>query len=266
MKRVFRILFIAICIAVMLFSGYQIYRELAVYEEGDSAYEALETYITPPETSGISTGPVNPDGAAVQELETAADSVSAFPAVDFDALRQINSDVVGWLYCPDTVINYPVVQTTDDSYYLTHLFDRTTHKSGCLFLEAANEPDFSDMHSIIYGHHMKNGSMFQSLSNYKKQTYYDEHPTLLLVTPEQNYTIRLFAGYICPGDGDAWKLSFSSDAEFEQWLQTACRKSTFSSGITPTYTDHIITLSTCSYEYEDARYVVLGILEPEITE
>lgn len=266
MKQVLRILFIVICLAVMIFSGIQIYRELAVYHEGDASYEALETYIIlppeeEPEEEHTAESNVPPAGQGQPVTEETA--VGRFPQVDFAALSAINPDIVGWLYCEDTVINYPVTQTTDDEYYLRHLFDGSTHKSGCLFLEAANAADFSDIHSIIYGHHMKNGSMFQSLSNYKKQSYYDEHPTLLLMTPGQNYTIRLFAGYVCAADGNAWQLDFRSDEEFKNWLQSACRRSTFDSGITPTVSDHIITLSTCSYEYDDARYVVLGVLEAE---
>lgn len=268
MKRVLRTLFIVLCLGVMIFSGIQICRELLVYHEGDESYQELETYIVIPEApvqTPAAETTETPSDAPVTDRTPEPEKTDGilWPEVDFAALAEINPDVVGWIYCEGTVISYPVVQGTDNDYYLKHMFDGTVHKSGCPFLDAGNHSDFSDTHSVIYGHYLKSGSMFQSLSNYKKQAYYDEHPTLLLLTPDQNYVIRLFAGYVCPGDGDAWQLSFRSDEELEKWLQTACRKSTFASGITPTATDRIITLSTCSYEFEDARYVVLGILTPQ---
>ena len=89
--------------------------------------------------------------------------------------------------------------------------------------------------------------MFASLAGYKDQAYYDEHPTLMLMTPDENYTVALFAGYVASVD--------------EAWLIQAQERSTFDGGVTPTSNDRILTLSTCSYEFNNARYVVLGVLQ-----
>lgn len=121
--------------------------------------------------------------------------------------------------------------------------------------------DLSDRNSILYGHHMKNESMFHGLMEYKSQEYYDEHPTALFLTPEANYEVKIFAGYVVGVDADAWTVGFSSDLEFEEWLRRARERSCFTSEITPAVTDRILTLSTCSYEFNNARFVLIGVLE-----
>lgn len=134
------------------------------------------------------------------------ESTRWWPEVDFEALREINPDLVGWIYIEGTEINYPVVQGADNQYYLKHLFTGEWNSSGCIFLGARNCTDLSDRNSILYGHHMKDGSMFHGLMEYKSQEYYDEHPTVLFLTPDANYEVKIFAGYVASVDADAWKL------------------------------------------------------------
>ena len=157
---------------------------------------------------------------------------------------------------------YPVVQGEDNSYYLKHLFDGTYNANGCLFLDSRVKNDFSEAYSIIYGHHMKNGTMFSSLDGYKRQEYYEAHPNLLLITPEQTYLLNLFSGYVASVEDHAWDISFQNELEFEEWLISATENSCFESHVCPSSTDRILTLSTCSYEFDNARFVILGILEP----
>lgn len=172
---------------------------------------------------------------------------------------------IGWIYCEGTPINYPVVQTDDNSYYLKHLFDGTYNNAGCIFLDMMNSPDFTDSNSILYGHNMKNGTMFASLNNYKEQEYYDTYPEILLVTENQNYRIELFAAYDAAVEEQAWDISFSTREEFRQWLDGAVQRSYFSSETVPQPTDRVITFSTCSYEFDNARFVLLGKLTYEDT-
>ena len=248
MKKVLLTLLAAICLVVFVYSGYQIYLQLSEYNHGKNLYSSLENYaVTPtPDESRKSIAPA---------------SGISLPEVDFAALSAINPDIVGWLYCEDTVINYPVVQSNDNSYYLKHLFDGGYNANGCLFLDSQNASIFTDAHSIIYGHYMKNGTMFSSLVGYKEQAYYDQHPRLVLVTPVSSYVIEIFAGYVTSAQDDAWKIEFNNETEFEQWISVAIEKSMFKSDISPVSTDRIITLSTCSYEFSDARFVVLGVMK-----
>lgn len=114
--------------------------------------------------------------------------------VDFERLQEENKDIIAWLYCPDTEINYPVVQSKDNEYYLRRLLDGTWNIAGTLFMDYRNAADCSDLHTIIYGHNMKNNTMFGSLPKYSKQEYYEEHSVLYLLTPKQNYKVKLIAG------------------------------------------------------------------------
>lgn len=110
-------------------------------------------------------------------------------SIDFEQLCQVNPDIIGWIYCEDTVINYPVLKGNDNDYYLHHTYDGTYSASGSIFVDAENADDFADSNTIIYGHHMKNGSMFASLSKWADQDYYEAHPVMWLLTPKQNYKI-----------------------------------------------------------------------------
>ena len=185
--------------------------------------------------------------------------------MDFSALEALNPETAGWLFGDGTLINYPVAQGKDNDYYLHHLLDGSENRCGCLFLNAQNQTDFSDFHSIIYGHHMKDGSMFKSLKGYQEQAYYDKHPALLLVTPEHQYRVELFAGYVSKTSGTAWQLAFADDEEKEQWLSEQRKLSCFQSEVVPTAEDCILTLSTCSYAFKDARFVVHGVLKEKGT-
>lgn len=104
---------------------------------------------------------------------------------------------------------------------------------------------------------MKNGTMFSGLTEYKKQGFYEGHPTVLLMTPEQNIRVEIFAGYVASVQENAWEIALGSDVEFGEWLEEAKERSCFKSEITPAVTDRIVTLSTCSYEYDNARFVLL---------
>lgn len=177
--------------------------------------------------------------------------------VDFDALREINSDIVAWLYCPDTQINYPVVKGTDNDFYLTHALDRSWNDNGSIFMDYRGVADFSDPNNILYGHHMKTGAMFAVLIKYKEQSFYDAHPTMYLLTPQQNYQLNLFSGTIVPSNDEI----YSSHVSLEH-IKECTDNSTFAAK-TDIPTDHpVLTLSTCSYEFKNARYVVLAEIVP----
>ena len=107
---------------------------------------------------------------------------------------------------------------------------------------------------------MKNGTMFAALTEYKEQRFYEQHPRMLLVTPEDRFIVELFSGYVASVDEEAWRLEFSSTKEWGQWLEETKERSIFQSEVQPALQDKVLTLSTCSYEFENARFVVHGIL------
>lgn len=237
------------------FAGYQIFREYTERQESADTYTDLENLISFPEDLPEE----EPDETNLPESgETEPTPVG--PTIDFVGLKEINEDCVAWIYIEDTAINYPVVQGSDNSYYLKHLIDGKWNSAGCIFLDSRVDSDISDRHSIIYGHHMKDGTMFSGLTKYKKQDYYDAHPEGLLITPEQTYRIEFFAGYVASVEDPAWKIGFESDEEYEDWLKDIKEHSVFTSTIIPAVTDKVVTLSTCSYEFDNARFVLHAVI------
>ncbi|MBO5160267.1 MAG: class B sortase [Lachnospiraceae bacterium] len=242
------------------FAG-KIYYTEKEYAERNAAYEEVveQAVISVPEVPGESP---EPDGEAVSQevLETQSEEGPIVPEIDFAALKEINEEVVGWLYLPDTVINYPVVQGDDNSYYLRHLVDGNYNSNGCLFMDYKNQSDFTDDNTLVYGHHMNSGKMFASLVEYKEQSFYDAHPVLYFLTEDAVYQIELFAGYTTTADTGAYMISLSTREEKIEWLKEMFHSSDFFADVTVSALDHIVTFSTCAYDFQDARYVVHGKL------
>ena len=179
--------------------------------------------------------------------------------VDFSILQAENEDIVAWIYCGDTPINYPIVQSKDNSFYLRRLTDGSWNIAGTLFLDYRCKADFSDSTPIVYGHNMKYDSMFGILPNYAEQSYFDEHPTMYLLTPETDYRVDLFAGFVTPAESEVYRLQLS-DEEKQQLIEQAKKQSDFTAEVEVSAENCLLVLSTCSYEYSDARYVLIGKL------
>lgn len=258
-RKIFFSLLVLALVAIVGVSAWQIYVPLQEDAESVWAYEDLTAYVHLPNITLPSTMPEGSQLESNTSEETVEQPEPVFPQVDFDALRAINPDVVGWLVIDGTNINYPVVQGNDNQYYLRHLFTGEYNASGCIFLDSRNTRDFAGRHSILYGHHMGNGTMFNGLMDYKEQGFYDAHPTALFLTPAGDYEIEFFSGYVANVRSYAWQVEFGSEDEFAQWLQAAKRNSLFQSSVEPSSADKVLTLSTCSYEFENARFVLHGV-------
>lgn len=181
--------------------------------------------------------------------------------VDFEELRLYYPDIVAWLHCPGTSINYPVVQADNNDYYVHRLPDGQESAGGSLFVDSSNSWDFSDANTIIYGHDMQDGSMFGYLHNFDSQTYYEKHPVFYLLTPVYNYRMDIFCGAVVPSDSDLYRLKMNAD-ELQSWLNRVNRASVIHPNtMIDRNAEHFLTLSTCSYEYGDARFVVIGSLK-----
>ena len=242
MKKVLYYLLLAVLIGVFAFSAYKIGSYLVEKHKSEQVTKAAEEFTTPVETDEEQT---------TKEPERIS--------VDFDALRQQNGDVVAWLYGADTGLNYPVVQADDNDYYLYRLLDGSYNKNGTLFVDAACKADFSGRNTIIHGHHMRSGAMFGHLVEYKKQAFYDAHPYLYLMTPEQTYRVDLFAGVVVDYDAEIYQSNLSQS--YLSWCMSHSRFTT-DMAVPSDTGQRILTLSTCSYEYDNARFVVLGVLTP----
>ena len=175
------------------------------------------------------------------------------PEINFRALQEVNPDVIGWIYRPDTTINYPVVQGDDNAYYLKHLADGTENRNGCPFLDVQNRPDFTDDNSIIYGHHMQNGTMSAGISWYEDQSYYDEHPVMYLMTPSATYRIELFSGYITTMDSSAYMQTFGGIREHTDWLKDVSGRSDFRANLEISAYDRVIISGSKTTAPESAK-------------
>lgn len=241
---------LVIILCIVFFSSMaMIIKTMLEYRTIDALYENSAKEFTIAVDKGLS-----------EETEEESDAVPI--TVDFKALQKVNEDVVGWIYCEGTDINYPVLQGTDNIFYLSHTYDKKSARAGSIFVEALNTSDFEDSNTIIYGHHMKNGSMFATLEKWQEQEYYEEHPVFWLLTPEQTYRILLFSGYTTTADSDTYIIFQGGGPEFEDYLRASCQNSDFEADVEWDVNKKFVVLSTCSYVFEDARYVLHGMMEP----
>lgn len=258
-------------LGVMIFSGWKLLESRQEYEKGSRTYESLaQSVVTrtepekePPVTQMEMTVLPQEDQQSIPEQpQKQIPEEPAALLVDFDVLQAINKDIVAWISADDGVINYPVVHGSDNEYYLNHLVDGTVNKNGSIFVDFRHEPGFVERNTFVYGHNMLNGTMFANLSLYGTAGYYDQHRTLLLVTPECSYSLQVFSGYVTPGDSDIYQLTYRDDVDFEGYLEKIRLMSDFTSDVEVTAQDRIVTLSTCTYDYEDARYILHCKLVP----
>lgn len=204
-----------------------------------------------------------PLAAAMEQLradiaETAEASMHLTPPAEIDLgwWQSHYNDIIGYVYSPGTPISYPIAYDGDNDYYLHHDLYGNYSEYGTIFLDARVPSDFSGQNNVLYGHHMADGSMFASISNYKQQWYYDAHPYYYVYTNNGNYRVDLFAGIIVPGEHEVFSTSLSTSQ-----LQRFINDSTFYSG-KGVPSGQIMTLCTCSYEAANYRYVVLGEMIP----
>lgn len=247
-----------LCIAG--FSGYRVFHILGGYNESRQIYAGIRE-------EHVSYDRGNRSAVSGSELNAADLAKLAVPrescpiSVDFNELRSnLNPEIIGWIWCQDTVIDYPVVQHADNEYYLNFNVSGEQNASGAIFLETSNFSDFRDVNSILHGHHMGDGTMFASLSAWQAKDYLDRHPVMYLSTPGRNYHVDLFAGFTTPANSIAYQYEFSSASDIQNWIDWVQTQSVIHSDLTLSPNDHFLTLSTCAYSYEDARTVLIGRL------
>ena len=178
--------------------------------------------------------------------------------------KRINPDVDGWIYCPGTVIDYPVMHGLSNDTYLHHSYDKTYNASGSIFVDERNQRNFADPVTILYGHHMASGAMFATLQWWQLGSYREEHPIMWLLTPDQDYKVELYSAYDTSAYSEAYEIPVAG-SDPSQYLWTAKSNSRW---VTDTELDpfaHYIMMSTCAYVFEDARSVLHGKLLPVMT-
>lgn len=198
-----------------------------------------------------------PSKPSVAEVASTAKPSSA---MDFNALRESCPDAVGWIRVEGGGIDHPIVQGSDNDFYLKHLPDGSANALGSIMMDQANDPGFGDMLTILHGHHMRSGAMFGSLTDYRQEKYYRSHPTIRLFTPAGDCDAEIFAACTVNGYSFGYPTSFEDEAAFDQFVRKAVSATPYETGVDVQFGDQILLLSTCSYEYSGARYIVMARL------
>jgi len=236
------IIIAAIAVGMLSYALFSLMSVIDQYSDGAGIYSNLEKF-----------GP--------QEIDES--DLSSFD-VDFGSLRQINPDIVAWIVLPDTAINYPVVQAKDNEKYLSLTFENTENKAGAIFLDFVNLPDFSDFNSIIYGHNMKDGSMFHDLEKLKDADYFRAHNSGFLITPEKVFKFEIFAVNVLESEDEYRTIGFDSKEDYLDFVERYKSSSMIKTTVETDVKDKILTLSTCDEvdNISDARLAVMAKLIP----
>ena len=211
----------------------------ALYGVGRGAYALM----------GVTVG--NHYYASLAEKAAPADSV------DFALLTKENPEVRAWVRLQDTAIDLPVVKTTDNSYYLTHRFDEVKNKLGTPFIDAGNIGDFSDRHTVIYGHALSDGSMFGSLWEYENPNYFLRNPEIQLFLPDGSQkTLQVFACSRVDGTRSSIPIAFSGEADFLSFIDGLNEISAFTSNVKITSSDKIVSFCVVLPDGGEGRLLV----------
>lgn len=180
--------------------------------------------------------------------------------MDFTALQEVNPDVVGWIVIPGTSLSYPLMQGEDNNFYLDHTWKKTYSGVGSIYLDSLCPKDLSGFNTIAYGHRMLNGSMFGMLKYYNSDSYRNQHPYVYLATEEGSFRYEIFAAYEAPVDSMTYRVGLNSERSRQAFLDECLDRSVLNTGIVPSVSDRILTLSTCTGKGYEARWVVLAYL------
>ena len=185
-----------------------------------------------------------------------------------ELLLKENSDFKGWITVPNTKIDNPIYQTDNNDFYLTHNQQKQKSVYGALFFDCKNviTESETDKNLVIYGHHMKNGSMFANLTKYKQLSFYKQNPTIEFSTLYKKGTYKIYAAFVLNAskadDNDyiynISRKSFIDDDDFDSWVNEARERSLINTGVDVKNGDNIITLVTCTYDFDNARFVVMA--------
>ncbi len=237
---------LVIAIAVFCVSGFQLFKIFKGYYDGRSEYDKVRELAVEDE---------NPD-----EGEDGGDALRF--NVDFDELLRINPDTIGWIrFAPEpSIINYPVVQGKDNDEYLHKTFSANENTLGAIFLNVDNNPNFNDKNSIVYGHRMRDGSMFRHIQDYDNKAFWEANPYFYIYTKDgRELTYKVSSMGEVEDTSECYRTEFGTDEDFQKFLDMTKQISMYDTGVEVTTNDRIVTLSTCTSASDNHRFVVRGV-------
>lgn len=244
-KWILRIL-AAICVTAIVVSGVRLYQIYSNYNKSNHLYDDLSKKVTKTKAKS------DQKSSEWYELCT----------VDFSQLQATNKEAIAWLYVENNeTISYPIMYSGDNDKYLRTALDGSSAIAGSIFLEGDNTADFTDLHTLIYGHNMRNRSMFGSLREYKNDPdYYKDHQYFQVITPTKAYRYQIFAYSVVDPNADVYTVYKGDlgDEKYGTFLESLKKGSLRDTGVDVTANDRVVTLSTCTGQ--DDRFVVHGKL------
>lgn len=234
---IYYLIILFIFIGGFIYSGYELFKIYQKYEVAIEEYDGLKSYI--------------------KEITSEEDRDNELRMeIDFQGLEDINSDIVGWIYFENVNVNYPIMKGIDNSYYLHHTFKKDTNSSGSIFMDYRNDSNFTNSNTIIYGHNMRNGSMFGELMKLLDEKFYNENSYFWILTNGNKYKCEIFSLYIDESTSESYNIGFKSKEDYSNYLNMITEKSIYNTEIIPTVDDLVITLSTCSSAEGSSRFIV----------
>lgn len=264
------IVLILVCLAVIGFSAYKLISIQWNYSSAQDEYEEIRRHTKPkdePEKKSDEKPEEEADDSAETDPENskseapAEKTVPAAPvSVDHRTLKAMNPDYIGWLYVEALDISYPIMQGPDDDYYLHRTFEGNSRYAGSLFINSGIPGDFSIPHTIIYGHNMKDMSMFGTLKLFSDKAMYNDSDLFWVLTEEKDYCYRIFSIHTCFDESDTYLLFGGPSGSVADYIRNMLNQSEIRL-TEPEYDENsrVVTLSTCLYETGPERYVVQGI-------
>lgn len=223
MKKFFKISINLILVLILIYSSFSIYTKFLSYKKASETHNKVKS--------------------EYQKYKSVSKSLS-----------ELNPDFKLWIKVDKTNIDYPVVQTTNNDYYLKYDFYNKPSDSGCIFMDHRDNPKSQNI--ILYGHNMRNKTMFNNLLKFKDQDFFDKNNKIRVFKDNKEYIYEVFSVYTTDSKYDYLITNFNNPNEFKNYINNIKNKSLFKSNIKVNSNDKIITLSTCSYEFDDARTVV----------
>lgn len=258
-----RKLLIAAAAAVFIVSG-----GLALCQELHH-WQAQQAYEQARSQAAVSQSQQPPEDVPPEEPEIVqqplAEQAQYLYQVDLAQLRSENPDVLGWISIPGTKLDYPYLQGEDNQYYLKHTWQGKKNAAGSVFLECQVSPDFSDFNTIVYAHNMKNGSMFGSLRQYRTQSHYEANPSIYILDDNGIRRYDIFAAFEAEVVGYTYRLDLNTPEKRQAFLDYSLERTVIQTGVVPTAEDSVITLSTCTGNGYETRWVVQGVLAGTFT-
>lgn len=245
-------LILVLALAIFLFSGYKLYTIYSEYHKGDEEYESIVNEVVIIEPS--------------EDMDKSEAETQMVFKVDFETLQSINKEVVGWIrFDNPEKISYPIVQGSDNEKYLTKTVEGKKNSSGSIFMDASNSADFTDKNTFIYGHNMKNGSMFGQLRKYKNIDFYKENPYFYIYTPDgKEVKYQIYAVCIVEDTSESYNKFYADDAAYLEYLKYIKSISRYDTGVEVTASSQLVSLSTCTNVSETQRMIVHGVKVEEL--